>query len=301
MLGTTLYVLGFAAGPLLWAPASELRGRKWPYTIGMLGGAIFTISSAVAKDVQTLMICRFFAGLFGASQFTVVPGVLADIFDAKHRGIAISLFALPVFLGPLTAPFIGGFIASSDLGWRWTLYIPAFMSFAIGFICVFFLRETYAPSLLVVKAAAIRRQTGNWGVHAGQEKLEADLQELLQKYFTRPLRMLMTEPIILFVSIYMSFIYGLVYALLEAYPYVFEHIHGMSPGVAGLPFIGLVVGQLFACGFVLTQQASYAKLLSENKNVPVPEWRLSPALVGGPVFTIGLLWYVNFLSSYIGY
>lgn len=96
-LGTTLYVLGFASGPLIWAPASELVGRRWPLTIGMLGGAIFTIASAVAKDIQTLIICRFFAGMFGASQLSVVPAVLSDIYNNIHRGIAIALYSLTVF------------------------------------------------------------------------------------------------------------------------------------------------------------------------------------------------------------
>lgn len=50
----------------------------------MLIGAIFTIASGLAKDIQTLIICRFFAGVCGAGQLTVVPGVLADIYDNTH-------------------------------------------------------------------------------------------------------------------------------------------------------------------------------------------------------------------------
>jgi DHA1 family multidrug resistance protein-like MFS transporter len=95
----------------------------------MVGGAIFTISSAVAKDIQTMVICRFFSGLFGASQLSVVPSVLADLYNNNTRGIAISIYALTVFVGPFSAPFVGGFVASSYLGWRWTLYIPAFLTF----------------------------------------------------------------------------------------------------------------------------------------------------------------------------
>ncbi|KAJ5294613.1 hypothetical protein N7508_009434 [Penicillium antarcticum] len=299
ILGTTLYVLGFASGPLIWAPASELRGRKWPLTAGMLGGGIFTIASAVAKDIQTLIICRFFAGLFGASQLTVVPGVLADLYSNATRGAAISLYALTVFLGPFIAPFTGGFIASSYLGWRWTLYIPAIFSLFNGAISVVFLSETYPPCLLVTKAAAIRKESGNWGIRAKQEELEIDVADLVEKYFTRPVRLLFTEPIILVVSLYMSFIYGLVYALLEAYPFVFEHVYGMSPGIAGLMFIGLSIGVVLACSFILFQQVTYAKKLEENKGVAVPEWRLAPTLLGAPVFTIGLFWFgwTGFTSS----
>lgn len=289
-LGTTLYVLGFASGPLIWAPASELVGRRWPLTIGMLGGAIFTIASAVAKDIQTLIICRFFAGMFGASQLSVVPAVLSDIYNNIHRGIAIALYSLTVFVGPFSAPFIGGFISTSVLEWRWTLYISAFMAFASGSLFLFSLKETYAPVLLVSKAAAMRKQTLNWGIHAKQDELDIDFGELLRKYFTRPLQMLVTEPIILLISLYMSFIYGIVYALLEAYPYVFETVYGMSPGIAGLAFIGLIFGQVLACGFILSQYSVYAKKLAANNGVPVPEWRLLPATLGAPVFTVGIFW-----------
>ncbi|OOQ83816.1 MFS-type transporter [Penicillium brasilianum] len=290
-LGTSLYVLGFAAGPILWAPMSELKGRKWPLTISILGGGIFTIASAIAKDIQTLIICRFFAGLCGSSQLTVVPGVLSDLFDNTYRGMAIALYALTVFVGPFSAPFTGGFIVSSSLGWRWCLYIPSILCFVNGFVSIFFLRETYAPCILVEKAARLRRQTGNWGIHAKQERLDVDSGALVQKYFTRPLRMLMTEPIILLVSMYMSFIYGLVYALLEAYPYVFESIYGMKPGVSGLPFVALIIGQILACSFIISQYAMHAKKLAENKNLPVPEWRLRPALLGAPIFSVGIFWF----------
>ena len=289
-LGTTLYVLGFASGPLIWAPISELKGRKWPLTISMLIGGIFTIASAVAKDIQTLIICRFFAGVCGASQLTVVPGVLADVYDNTYRGVAISVYALTVFGGPFTAPFVGGFIASSYLGWRWTLYIPATLSLANGVTSLLFLKETYAPCLLIAKAVAIRKATNNWGIHAKQEEVKMDLADLVDKYFTRPLKLLFTEPIILAISLYMSFIYGLVYALLEAYPYVFEQIYGMTPGIAGLTFIGLIIGVLLALGFILSQHVTYRRKLIENDNVPVPEWRLRPTILGAPVFTVGLFW-----------
>ncbi|KAK5791482.1 hypothetical protein VI817_006791 [Penicillium citrinum] len=290
-LGTTLYVLGFASGPLLWAPLSELRGRKWPLSIALLAGGIFTIGSAVSKDIQTLLICRFFAGMCGASQLTVVPGVLADIYDNTRRGIAISVYALTVFCGPFCAPFIGGFIASRYLGWRWTLYIPAIISLSTGALSVLVLSETYAPVILMSKAVDMRRRTGIWGIHARQERMEVDFGEMAKKYFTRPLQMLLTEPIILLVSLYMSFIYGIVYALLEAYPYVFEDIHDMERGVSGLPFIGLIIGVSMGLTMILLEHGSYAKKLVANKGVPVPEWRLIPPLVGAPVFTVGIFWF----------
>lgn len=95
---------------------------------------------------------------------TIVGAVFADMFSNRQRGLAITVFSIAVFAGPLLAPFIGGFIVDSYLGWRWTEWITSFMGFlGLGLLLVF-LEETYAPALLVSKAADLRRRTKNWYV-----------------------------------------------------------------------------------------------------------------------------------------
>src|SRR5205809_5220209 len=59
VLGVSLYVLGFAVGPIFWAPLSELRGRRLPIILAMFGFTIFQFAVATAKDLQTVLICRF--------------------------------------------------------------------------------------------------------------------------------------------------------------------------------------------------------------------------------------------------
>ena len=80
-LGTSLFVLGYALGPIAWAPLSELYGRRLPIISASAFFGIFMIAVAVSKDIQTLLICRFFAGIFGSCALTIVPAVFADIFD----------------------------------------------------------------------------------------------------------------------------------------------------------------------------------------------------------------------------
>jgi DHA1 family multidrug resistance protein-like MFS transporter len=70
-LGTSLYVLGFATGPIMWAPLSELRGRRFPLVLASFGFSIFNLAVATGKDLQTVLICRFFSGFFGACPLTV--------------------------------------------------------------------------------------------------------------------------------------------------------------------------------------------------------------------------------------
>jgi DHA1 family multidrug resistance protein-like MFS transporter len=190
----------------MWAPLSELYGRKPPLIIAAFGFAIFTIAVAVAKDLQTVLICRFFSGLFGSSPLAIVAAVFADMFDNKLRGLAVAVFSATVFMGPLLAPFIGGFITQSELGWRWTMYISSFMGFASFILLFFFMEETYPPVVLINKASELRRRTKNWGIHAKQEEIEVDFKELIVKNVSRPMRILFTEPIVLLITIYMSFI-----------------------------------------------------------------------------------------------
>lgn len=203
-LGTSLFVLGYAIGPLFWAPLSELYGRRVPVILASSGFGIFMIAVAVAKDIQTVLICRFFAGLFGSCALTIVPAIFSDIFNNETRGLAIAAFSASVFCGPLAGPLIGGFITKSYLGWRWTQYIPAFMAFGCAIAAMLALDESYPPIILVSKASELRRLTRNWGIHAKQEEVEVDLKELVTKNVSRPLRILFQEPIVLLVSIYVS-------------------------------------------------------------------------------------------------
>lgn len=291
-LGIMLYVMGFASGPVLWAPSSELYGRRWPMVIGLFGLSVFTIATATAKDVQTIMLTRFFAGFFGACPLAIVPAVFADLFNNKYRGAAIAVFAMGVFVGPFVSPFVGGFITMSYLGWRWTMYLSSIMGFFATVLLLLLFRETYAPIVLMGKASTLRRQTRNWGIHAKQDEVEVDFKELLTNNFSRPFMMLITEPIVFLVTLYTSFIYGLMYALLGAYPVVFQGIHGMNLGVGSLSFIGLIIGELLGGAFTLLGHSAYVKKLEANNNMPVPEWRLPAATLGGTVFTIGLFWLV---------
>lgn len=291
VLGTSFYVLGFATGPIFWAPFSELKGRRLPLVLASFGFSIFNIGVAVGKDLQTILICRFWAGFFGACPLTCVAAVFSDMFDNRTRGMAITIFSMTVFTGPLLAPFVGGFIVMSDLGWRWTEYIVAIMGFVAFTLNLCFLTESYPPEILVSKASELRRRTKNWGIHAKQEEIEIDFRELMEKNFSRPIRMLISEPIVLLLSIYMAFIYGLLYLFLTAYPLVFQGVHHMNLGVGGLPFFGMITGQLLAGLFIFIRQPAYQKKLAANNNISVPEWRLPEIIIGGVAFAIGIFWF----------
>lgn len=290
-LGVSLFVLGFAAGPVIWGPLSELYGRKMVMVPSCLGYVCFSFAVATGKDIQTIMICRFFAGFIGAAPLVVVPASIADMYGAAKRGQAMAIFAMVLFGGPMLAPIFGGFTVKNDaLGWRWTSYFSGLLG-SIALIGVaFFYEETHHPLILVQKAEVLRRRTGNWGIQAPHEEVSLSMKEICENNITRPVVMLFTEPILLLITIYNAFIYGLLYLFLTAVPLIFIGEYHFSQGVGELPYLSMLIG-VFMGGFCcIFFDKRYSRIMMENGGKPVPEERLPAMMVGSFVFAGGLFW-----------
>ncbi|KGK39159.1 Polyamine transporter 1 [Pichia kudriavzevii] len=291
-LSVTLYVLGFATGPVIWAPLSEIYGRRPVLVMSSFAFCCFNFAVATSDRLESILICRFFAGCLGAAPLVVVPASFADMFGNQTRGTAIVVFSMCVFCGPLLAPFIGGFIvANHRLGWRWTEFITGILAAASFVLIILFEVETHHPIILVEKAREIKRRTGNWGIHAPHDEFELSIKEIVENNLTRPIRMLFTEPILLLITIYNAFIYGMLYLFLTAYPLVFAGGYGMAPGVAELPYFGLVIGQFLGGLFCIYCERDYNKKMAAAGGKIIPENRLPPMIAGGVAFPIGLLWF----------
>lgn len=100
ILGISMFVLGFAIGPLFWAPFSELYGRQLSFFLSYMALTAFNAGAAGAPTMAALIVLRFFAGSLGSSPLTNAGGVIADMFAANERGLATALFAMAPFFGP---------------------------------------------------------------------------------------------------------------------------------------------------------------------------------------------------------
>ena len=104
-LGTTLFLLGFGVGPLLWAPLSEVYGRRPAVLAPMFVAICFSFASATAKDFQSLMLSRFWGAFFASAPVTNTGGVLGDLYSPAWRGIAMAGYAMAVVSGPVLGEF----------------------------------------------------------------------------------------------------------------------------------------------------------------------------------------------------
>ncbi|KXS94928.1 hypothetical protein AC578_3929 [Pseudocercospora eumusae] len=299
VLMVSLFVLGFAFGPVFWGPISELYGRKIPLFSGYLIFAIFQIPVAVAQNLQTIMVCRFFGGFFASAPLAIVGGALADFFDPVNRGVALSLFGAATFIGPTMGPILGGFITMSHLGWRWTQWITMIMAGLFGGVGFFVIPETFEPRLLQLKARKLKYQTRNWALHAPADEKEVNLEEIADKYILRPFKMLTLEPILVLITLYVSLIYGIIYLFFESFPISFQQQRGYNLGVGALPFlsvlIGVILGSLTITSITYTRTA---RIFAQTQAI-VPEERLIPMILGACVLPIGMFWFGWTSSNHI--
>lgn len=147
LLGVSLFVIGFAVGPLVWAPLSEVYGCCNILILSAMGLTAFTAGTAGVQSIQALIILRFFAGSFGSAPIVVSGGVIFNTFPAISQGLASSLFTSAPFLRPTLGPIISGFIAESG-SWQWVQGFLAAFSGALWLAMILLLPETYAPVLL---------------------------------------------------------------------------------------------------------------------------------------------------------
>lgn len=100
VLNVSLYVLGFALGPSLWAPISEVYGRKVSILPAVFVLGLFAIGSGASKSLASLLITRLFGGIFGSAPISNVSAALGDMYAPGPRGIAVTFYAVAVVGGP---------------------------------------------------------------------------------------------------------------------------------------------------------------------------------------------------------
>lgn len=118
----TIYILGFAIGPLVFAPLSDIYGRIWIYRICMVLFLLFTMACGLSTNIGMFIAFRFLAGCMGAAPIALGGAMIKELFDEGSRGNAMSIYFTGPVAGPLLGPIFGGFIAQ-DEGWRWTFWV----------------------------------------------------------------------------------------------------------------------------------------------------------------------------------
>lgn len=267
----SVYILGFAVGPLIIAPMSELYGRMPLYNICNMLFVVFNIGCALSKSMGMLVAFRFLAGCAGSAPLTLGGGTIADMFPPQQRAGAMAIWAMGPLLGPVIGPVCGGFLVDA-MPWEWVFWIMAIFGGAFGVILLIVGRETFHPTLLARKAAHLRKETGNQNLRSVLAK-DIPPKEIFIRAISRPMKMLFLSPIVSLMSLYIAINYGILYLFFTTITFVFEGKYHFSSGAVGLSYIGVGVGMIAGMAVLGVVSDKIIKKHQAKGNVK-PEHRL---------------------------
>ncbi|KAL5589674.1 hypothetical protein FOVSG1_011541 [Fusarium oxysporum f. sp. vasinfectum] len=291
-LATGLYLVGMGLGSLIAGPFSETFGRNAVYIFSMAIFMIWIMASALAPNFGAQITFRFLAGCSASTPLVCSGGSIADMYNSLEKTWSFPLYAVAGFGGPMLGAVMGAYIGpSSAVSWRWTEWTMLIASGLVLVLVMLFMPETYGPLLLQWKAAHYRRITGDDRFRCQHEIADASLFSRLKVSMTRPFLML-TEPIIIAMTIYISVLYIVLFTFLVGWPYIFEKTYGLGQGLANIIFIAMFLGTQINFAFV---PIVYRKTLRATQNQGdghfKPEIRLWYAMLGAAAaIPISLFW-----------
>ncbi|TGO14710.1 hypothetical protein BTUL_0049g00190 [Botrytis tulipae] len=288
-LGVTTYLLGLATGSLVLAPLSEIWGRRPVYIGSLAFFSLMVLPCALATSLGEVLGVRFVGALAGAAMISNSPGTVADITTDQYRALVFSIWSIGPMNGPVTGPLIGGF-AAEYLGWRWTNWIVMILS-GCAWIACGFVKETYAPVILIKKAAKMRKETGDERYWCRYDQKKSFF-EILKINLSRPFVLCFTEPILWFWNTYIAIIYGILYLCFVAYPIIFTDMRGWSLGQTGLAFLGIGLGTMLG----IISEPLIRKMINSHKKDPEtgkvpPEASVSIICIAAVLCPIGQIWF----------
>ncbi|KAF5385309.1 hypothetical protein D9615_001416 [Tricholomella constricta] len=292
VLTISLFVAGYCVGPLLWGPLSEQYGRRPVFIYTFIVYTVFQVAAALARNTASILAFRFLGGVFAAAPLTNSGALISDIWDVKARGKALAIFTVAPFAGPALGPTAAGFLGEHTT-WRWLFWVLAMFAGVCWIMIIFTMPETYSPVLLIRKAEQKRIETNDSRYYAPMEKDVITAFQRAERVLARPFVIFFQEPMLMALTMYISFVYGCIYLLFQAYPVVFIQGHKLSAGVSSLMFIPIPIGGTIAVIFyVLIYNPKYEREVERCAPYPVPpEFRLEIALIAGPLFAASFFWF----------
>lgn len=255
---------------------------------------IFIMASALAPNIGAQLVFRFLAGVFGSTPLTCAGGTISDLWNPLEKTYGFPTFAIGGFSGAVVGPVIGSYIGVGSIGsWRWAEWITLIIAGLILTTIVLFQMETYPPLLLKWKAQHLRRVTGDDRFKAELEITELTLWTRLKISMARPF-LLIQEPIVLLMTLYLTVLYIVIFTFLNGYTYIFDETYGIGQGLTNVIFTAMFVGMvlaMFSVPFIYHKtKQGLEKNRTETGTHIDPEVRLWFAMLGAPAIPISLFW-----------
>ena len=285
------------------APFSEINGRKPVFLISGLVFLAAQIGCAFTDSYAGMLVARFFVGASASTFSTIIGGVLSDIYHKEVRNTPMAIYSGGALAGTGMGPFLSGWIIDRA-SWRWVFYHQLILAGFLLAAMIFFLRETRGSVLLSRRAKALNAyftalkesghfpttttpQTTHYRVLADDQR--STLRRMIYLSATTPFKLLGTEPVVFFFSLWAAFAWACLYLTLPAIPLVFSTRHNFNTEQNGCVFASLTIGAI--CGTIISIYQEHAARRWLPKLIDKPEGRLYFACLESAFLPAGLFWF----------
>ncbi|KAJ5641722.1 hypothetical protein N7490_005722 [Penicillium lividum] len=293
------FLCAYAFGCELWAPWSEELGR-WPtQQLSLFLVNIWQLPCALAPNFATYIVVRLLGGLSTAGG-SVTLGVIADMWEPDDQEYAVAFLVLSSVGGSVVGAVVGGFVEARH-PLPWIFWVQLLAGGCVQIMHFFLVPETRATIILDREARKMRKAgPGNvniWGPHE-LHGFSLSPREIW-RVWKRPFVMLITEPIVLWLSLLSGFSDSLIFTFLQGFQPIYKQ-WGFGTIQISLAFIPLLIGYFLAYLSFLPSIHMFRqrrrKLGSESVS---PEKRLWWLLYGQWGFSIWAryVYFVNLLTK----
>ncbi|GMK59838.1 hypothetical protein CspeluHIS016_0900550 [Cutaneotrichosporon spelunceum] len=283
--GIGLYAWGAGVMPLFVAPVSEEFGRRPVYLCALALLWLFHLMQGLAQNTGTALVARFLTGIAGSVGTSVVGGTVADIFTPAQRGLPMMMTGFVLYFSTGLGGTVFAFV-TTRLGWRWTWWIILITLGACAPLFVFLMVETRSSIILRARARALRneRGLGDGGRYISQAEAErVPFLTALRNSMVRPLVFLVSEPIVMFFSLWVALAWSVMYVQIAGLPYMMRTLYGFNTEQVGLVYLTACVGACFGYLGGYAQEHLYRRY-APTRGV---EARLYTPMGAGIVFAVG--------------
>lgn len=132
------YLLTTSITLLFWGNVSDRLGRGRLYAIGFLVFGLGSMGCAFSGTMSTLIGFRVFQALGAAMMMANGPAIIRDVFPPEKLGRSMGLIGVPVSLGLMTGPLVGGYVIEF-FSWRALFLLSLPISIIFGCLAYFIL------------------------------------------------------------------------------------------------------------------------------------------------------------------
>lgn len=291
-LPLTLFVFGYGIGPMVFSPMSENArfGRTTIYIVTLFIFFILQVPTALVNDIASLCVLRFIAGFFASPCLATGGASVVDVTHLPYIPVSISMWSIAAVCAPSLGPLFGSIVTVKG-NFHWTFWFVCITSGTSFLVLSWFLPESYGKTILYRKAERLRAVTGNDKIvsegHIENSKMNS--REMAVDILWRPLEIIIFEPVVLLINLYIGLVYSVMYLWFEAFPILFLEIHHFTLIEMGITYVTIILGILAGGAFYIPVILKKFTHKLQKGEMVHPEVFLPVAIFGSVLMPIGIL------------